>query len=182
MFNDNNQLPIFVNQPSSFFEATMPQIKERPVESNLMPELESKLLEKIEKISQNNQTTSSPTPFLPNLIESSVPQIVSKNASINLPGLQSDISTETIPTKTESINKMEYAINDLFTKNKEIMSLEEKSKNTQPKLSPKINDSAVIDRSYNANNSQIMGGDRRDPLELLKMNYRSLPAWRTQFG
>ena len=96
--------------------------------------------------------------------------------------MQSDISTETIPTKTESINKMEYAINDLFTKNKEIMSLEEESKNTQPKLSPKINDSAVIDRSYNANNSQIMGGDRRDPLELLKMNYRSLPAWRTQFG
>lgn len=182
MFNNNNELPMFINQPSSFFETAMPEIKKQPVESNLMPQLESQLLEKIEKITQNNQITPPVNPFLPNFMEPMIPQIVNKNRQTDLSDLQSNNFVESTPTKTESIGKMEYNINDLFAKNKEIMSLEEKNKNVQPKQAPKISDNSIIDRSYNANNSQIMASDRRDPLELLKINYRSFPAWRTQFG
>lgn len=87
--------------------------------------------------------------------------------------------------KTDSSSLASNNVNDIFGKNKEIMTLEEKSRqlNINAKDPPKMATPTIIN-NYSTNSGGGGGGGMpaRDSLENLKLEYRSLPAWRTQLG
>ena len=98
-----------------------------------------------------------------------------------------NITNDLVPKiiKTDSSSLANNNVNDIFGRNKEIMTLEEKSRqlNMNAKDPPKMATPTIIN-NYSTNSGGGGGGgmSTRDPLENLKLDYRSLPAWRTQLG
>ena len=77
---------------------------------------------------------------------------------------------------TDSLSKAKNTMNDIFSKNKEIMTLQEKRKSSELKK-PEPTSGPTIVNNYNAPQNAMGGVEHRDPLENLKMQYRSLPAF-----
>lgn len=84
--------------------------------------------------------------------------------------------------KTDSIKRAENNTTDIFQKNKELMSLEQKAKQNEVKKAPTTAGPTIINHYNTSDNSAPMNTNYKDPLENLKMQYRSYPAWRTQVG
>jgi len=84
---------------------------------------------------------------------------------------------------TDSIEKNNFNINDINNKHKEIMSIEERTKNIQTKQKATSSPPTVIN-NYSSNDSGSNGNvsNAADSLLGLRMDLRSLPAWRTDMG
>jgi len=84
--------------------------------------------------------------------------------------------------KTESISKAVFNISEIQQKNKEIMNLDQKMKQSQQRAGiEKPQPTAIIN---NYSNSQAPRGsvNRGDPLAGIKNTMRSLPSWRVEMG
>ena len=84
--------------------------------------------------------------------------------------------------KTDSVNRAEFNTYDIFQKNKEIITLQEKAKQTENKKAPPMSAPTIVNNYNNSDSSAPMNTNYKDPLENLKMQYRSYPAWRSQIG
>ena len=84
--------------------------------------------------------------------------------------------------KTDSVKRAENNTMDIFQKNKELMSLQQKAKQSEAKKAPMTSGPTIINHYNTSDSSAPMNTDYKDPLENLKMQYRSYPAWRTQVG
>jgi hypothetical protein len=83
---------------------------------------------------------------------------------------------------TDSVNRAQNNTNAIFQKNKELITLQQKAKQSEAKKAPMTSGPTIINHYNTSDNSAPMNTNYKDPLEDLKMQYRSYPAWRTQVG
>jgi len=135
------------------------------IKSNSISENKSSLtpeLMRSNSISENNSLT-------PEMIKSNS---ISENKSSLTPELLS----------TDSVNRAQNNTNVIFQKNKELITLQQKAKQSEAKKAPMTSGPTIINHYNTSDNSAPMNTNYKDPLEDLKMQYRSYPAWRTQVG
>ena len=83
--------------------------------------------------------------------------------------------------KTDSLQKAQINVNDINSKNKELISLSEKKIKSPERAAERMAPPTIVN-NYNGDGGMAGSVQHRDSLENLKMQYRSLPAWRTQIG
>jgi len=177
--------------PSGFFNNVVENLQANKQSSDLVASPD---------ITANNKNSinlmkETPTTTPINASKSGVPNIFNVQRSVLDLTKQTDTSVKPVNydlktnitssnlINTDSIEKNNFNINDINNKHKEIMSIEERTKNIQTKQKATSSPPTVIN-NYSSNDSGSNGNvsSAADSLLGLRMELRSFPAWRTDMG
>ena len=206
MQNDKTNEP---TTPSGFFNNVVENLQANKQSSDLVasPDITANTKNSINLMKETPTTTpinantknsinlmkETPTPI--NASKSGVPNIFNVQRSVLDLTKQTDTSVKPVNydlktnitssnlINTDSIEKNNFNINDINNKHKEIMSIEERTKNIQTKQKATSSPPTVIN-NYSSNDSGSNGNvsSAADSLLGLRMELRSFPAWRTDMG
>jgi hypothetical protein len=196
MESDNNQPLMPANKASNFFNTQQPKFASTKKTTEiynptLVPSAQSKPVEQKSNFFKPNGADVILNYNKNNIENNTKPEFNrAQNSEVTLKpefNRAQNITNDLVPKiiKTDSSSLANNNVNDIFGRNKEIMTLEEKSRqlNMNAKDLPKMATPTIINNySTNSNGGGGGGMSTRDPLENLKLDYRSLPAWRTQLG
>ena len=177
--------------PSGFFNNAVENLQANKQSSDLVvsPNITTNTRNSINLMKESPATTpiNASKPGVPNIfnVQRSVLDLT-KESNVNVAPTNYDLKTNITANnliKTDSIEKSSFNINDINNKHKEIMSIEEKTKNIQTKQKASVTQHPQVINNYSSGDNPTRGPNNTgDSLMGLRMNLRSLPAWRTEMG